>query len=150
MASSSERDEVMETTLIRHPQLTVQVETGSEGPRHDPYHFVETHVTTPNGTTVLHEGLGTWLKFNGKEFPTRQEHKGNYEAYELHLRNELFPRCTGWTITQLNRIGRRISNRCKCGSQRFIWESGYPGETFKVCVACHKIVASTFSRSAIE
>ena len=57
----------METTLINHPRLKVRVETGSEGPRYDPYAFKETTIKANGKKVVLHEGLGDWLKIDDQE-----------------------------------------------------------------------------------
>lgn len=40
--------------------------SGSEGPAHDPYGFVEYSVTTNGRTVKLHCGLGTFLTVNGR------------------------------------------------------------------------------------
>ena len=39
----------MQQTLVNHPRLHVVRQTGSEGPRHDPYRYEELHAETPDG-----------------------------------------------------------------------------------------------------
>ncbi len=43
----------------------VDVRTGSEGPRQDPYHFEEISVDGRAGCVELHVGLGAWLSLGG-------------------------------------------------------------------------------------
>ena len=53
-------------------QQGIRVRHGTEGPRHDPYSFVEITVTRLNGTVIVgHFGLLNWIKVNEKEFPFR-------------------------------------------------------------------------------
>jgi hypothetical protein len=135
--------------LLNHPKLSMELQHGSEGPQYDPYSFQEIIVRTPQGRTVLHEGLGSWLKFNGKE--VKRLPGQDYDAYERMLRDEAFPSCTGFTVTQLHRIARKLRSRCaQCGSRDFHYESGFPGETFEVCSRCNHIVSTSFNISAIE
>lgn len=51
---------------VRMPEgFELDVRTGSEGPSHDPYGFVEYRVTTPDGLRVVfHDGLGEELTVN--------------------------------------------------------------------------------------
>ena len=46
---------------------------GSEGPRHDPYGYVEVQFTKQHGTVIeAHIGdLSAWIKVNGKKLPIR-------------------------------------------------------------------------------
>lgn len=56
----------------KHFVRTLHLRTGSEGPRHDPYHFDEYTVSTPEFTVTAHMGLGSSLSIDGEEV-TRDE-----------------------------------------------------------------------------
>lgn len=138
----------MHEVLINHPKLQFEHRTGSEGPRHDPYHYDEWHVTTPKGEVVLHEGLGTWLKVNGKEL--EHDRRFSYNDWERYLRETAFPIYTGYPLGQLQRLAHRIKSRCReCGSRDFRSEAGYPGEYFDVCEKCGHIQGGYFNESEV-
>ena len=138
----------MEETMIDHPRLRVQHRTGAEGPHHDPYSYDEWCVKTPKGEVVLHSGLGTWMKVNGKEL--KQDNRFTYDEWEKYLHETAFEIYTGYTLPQLQRIATRIKSRCrKCGGRSFHSEAGYPGEYFDVCDGCGHIQASQFYESEI-
>lgn len=134
----------MERQMIRHPRLTVGCRTGSEGPQHDPYSYEELTVETPHGKTTLHEGLAVWVKHNGH----RLEFYGEKEEVEAWY---TFVKLTGYTRAQLERIERKLTERCrKCGSRDTTWMRGLPGEHFEICANCRNMVGSYFCRSEIE
>ena len=135
----------MHTTLFNHPRLSVQVETGSEGPRHDPYAYREITIVTPLGTLILHEGLGDWFKMNGKRIaPDDLEQPSTYYR-------SLIQYCTGYTLEQIERIGRKLKSRCRhCGGRDFEHSPGFPGEYFEICVDCNNIHDTHFNISEIE
>ncbi len=131
-------------TIINHPTFKVVRRTGSEGPRHDPYHFEELHVETRDGKTVLHEGLGLWLK---------HECRSGYKLTEnrVHCVHDVFKAMTGYSTSQIDRIAIRLQSRCrKCGCRDFDDVRGYPGETLYQCVDCKHINGSSQDYSAIE
>ena len=131
----------MEQLLFKHPRLSVRIKTGNEGPGWDPYSYTEYHVHTPRGKTVLHEGLGDWMTFDGEKYE---------DVFHENLR-KVFTRMIGFSVEQLERIARKLNSKCrKCGGREFDCESGYPGETFEICHTCGHIQSSRFSRSAIE
>jgi hypothetical protein len=135
--------------MIKHPRLDVIKTTGSEGPHHDPYAYTEWHVTTDKHEVILHTGLGMWIKFDGTQWGKPADM--DYDAWEKHMYEVIFPQYVGFTVEQLERIYRRLDSRCKsCGGTDFTWESGYPGEELKVCVDCNHINGGTFDRSAVE
>lgn len=139
----------MDHTAISHQRLTVNVSTGCEGPRHDPYSYTETEVVVPGATVLLHEGLGTWMKVNGEKVEAPKDL--SHDEREKWLREEAFPDATGFTKAQLERIANRLSSRCrKCGGKSFHTESGYPGEHFDVCDSCGHIQNTSFSISDVE
>lgn len=115
----------------------IQIQTGSEGPRHDPYGYTETTVTRSGGDVVtLHEGLGEWVEVNGKRF--------DQSCYEI------FEHVAGITPRIAERVYDRRRSTCQnCGSRDLGAKRGYPGETFYICMRCDNIVHVDFDRSAI-
>ena len=133
----------MEETLINHPRLRASRRTGSEGPRHDPYHFEELRVDTPAGSTVLHGGLAEWIKHEG--------HRMDWYDQDPQKITDVFEKLTGYSVEFIERVARRLASRCRrCGGRDFHEESGYPGETFTVCDGCSDVVGTRFCQSAIE
>jgi hypothetical protein len=127
---------------------TIEIRTGSEGPRHDPYSYTEITVTRSNGGWAkYHAGLGEWLVvgIGGEE----RKMNGSPE----YLRN-MFELVVGITPEGAERAVHRMdANRIrhhKCGHKHLEWVSGYPGESFLQCGKFHDILDSTFNRSAIE
>jgi hypothetical protein len=136
-------------TLIDHPKLRVSVKTGSEGPRHDPYAFKEITVVQPDGTTVLHEGLGVWLRSSGRKVKPPASMK--YEDQERWCRSTAFVTLTGYTIEQLERMNRKLKSRCrKCGSREVEYQNGFPGEHFECCAKCGNVLSTHFNISEVE
>ena len=114
----------METTLINHPRLKVRVETGSEGPRYDPYAFKETTIKANGKKVVLHEGLGDWLKIDGQEVePPKFIGKFSITYREQAAsawRRAAVEDVAGYSLEQIERIARKLSSRCKkCGGKEF-------------------------------
>lgn len=143
--------------MINHPKLRVEKRNGAEGPKHDPYGYEEIHATVPGRQVILHQGLGTWLKVGPEKAPSRQlrELQFPYEPghYEQHERACLakFEELVGFTIPQLERMQRKLNERCrKCGSRGTHTEHGYPGEYLEVCDYCGHINGSYFCPSEIE
>jgi hypothetical protein len=133
----------MRHTMFSHPRLRVELIRGTEGPRHDPYGYDEYHATTPNGTFILHEGLGTWLKGDGERITAHND------VAESDLRRT-WEHLVGFTIAQINRISARLHSRCrKCGCKRSHVEHGYPGEYLYVCDDCGNIIDADFNESAV-
>jgi len=132
----------MQTNLLDHPKLKVRLRTGSEGPRHDPYSYTELTVVQPHGTTVLHNGLGVWLKSDDHD--VKPPSYLGHDEQEAWLRDTGFRTLTNYTVEQLERMARKLKSRCKCGGKSFHSECGYPGETFDVCDSCGDIHDSFF------
>lgn len=139
----------MEENTINHPRLRVSVKTGSEGPSHDPYAYTEYHVDTPAGTTILHEGLVTWLQHNDYKIEPATT---NFNEYERWMREDGFQMCTGYRLEALDRISRHLAARCSNCRIRAGWqtETGYPGEYLYVCENCGHIRGGYFNHSEIE
>lgn len=138
----------MQHTMMHHPRLRVVRSTGSEGPKHDPYSFEEYQITTPQGKLVLHFGLGTWARFQDQ--PILLDRIQDENACVKLLRGNITREATGYTLTQIERIARKLTERCRCGSKEFESASGFPGEHFTVCCKCGNVVDSFFCRSEVE
>jgi len=121
---------------------SVDIRTGTEGPRHDPYGYEELTVTSERcGTVTLHEGLGCWLRVNGA-----CANEGDHDRCVA-----LFEHVCGITAKAARRAYERLRNRCQncgCTDQRAL--SGYPGETLYLCVRCDAVVHVDFNEAAIR
>lgn len=121
---------------------SIDIKTGTEGPRHDPYGYEEITVTRPNGDVItLHQGLVEWVQVNNS-----QRH-GNRRTASCRKVFEFFAGCTPEVA---RRAYERVQYTCKsCGRSDLRCVSGYPGETFNVCIHCDTVVSSDFNESAI-
>lgn len=145
----------MRHTVINHPRLCMSIRTGSEGPRHDPYSYTETTIQTDGGEVLIHEGLGEYVKVDGKmvELPSWLNglNWDTKEMVERLWREHIVEQITGYSRKQLDRIQRRLESHCKrCGGKRFHCEEGYPGESFTVCDTCNNVNNTYFYLSAVE
>lgn len=125
----------------------IHVRTGSEGPRHDPYHYEEVTVQRPDGRKVtLHVGLGVWAE--AENAVLRERTDSPQEAYHM------FERYAGVPVYVAERAYRSLPMRRlkahPCGLQHIVDVNGFPGETLTVCGKCGHVVDSHFDRSAIE
>lgn len=137
----------MESTLINTPKLVVTVRTGQEGPKHDPYSFVEYEAEMPTTSLEAHLGLGFWVRTNGG--PKINITGWNYDRDEQFL-NDLFRHATGYTIRQLIRFRDAAKSRCTAGGRHnTIPMNGFPGESFEVCTKCNRVVDSFFDHASI-
>lgn len=122
----------------------VTFRSGTEGPRHDPYHYDETTITTPGLQVTFHCGLSTYLMVNGN---ITRAHTPD-ERRELWQR---FAELTGGTPEQWQHWQARRDSKCRqCGNKRLTWVAGHPGETLKYCGKCHHVAATHFDRSVVE
>lgn len=124
---------------------SVTVRNGTEGPRHDPYSYVEYTVTRPGfDTTIIHSGLDVWLQ--------RGSERTNCTNVRIDMLNAMFEDACGFTFKQIERIVRKAeearyrTHRSHGGVE---WHSGYPGETFCMCLGCGECIESTFNEGAI-
>jgi hypothetical protein len=124
---------------------TISLRCGSEGPRHDPYHFNELTVEGRNGTTTLHLGLAVWCK--NDKLKLRVD---NDEAFKL------FERCVGVSSEVAHKAYeykeyvlpyKLHSLKCDAAMENV---HGFPGETFDHCPKCGATAGYHFNRSAIE
>ena len=125
---------------------------GSEGPRHDPYGFVEfTLVYREGRIATLHVGLGVWLQI-------LQEGRPIIEVVgEELLRDDIMRGNLGMTLHEITEEWERQEgppNACpSCGTDahEFVESSGYVGEILLSCPKCHRIVwAQQVTKSMIE
>jgi hypothetical protein len=126
---------------------TITVRTGTEGPRHDPYHFEEVTVERDDGRKVtLHLGLAVWSEASGGPLPERTDS----EPDAFHM----FERYSGVSYVAMMKAYRAIPLRRmkahRCGMKYFRDVDGYPGETMTVCGKCGDVIDSYFDRSAVE
>ena len=118
---------------------SIDVARGSEGPKHDPYSYVEVVVARADGRVArYHGGLIEWCEVNG----VRVEHDDAGPTFESAV---------GIASTDAVDCFYRARSRCReCGCRQLHDESGFPGETFSVCDRCGAIVCTDFNMSAIE
>jgi hypothetical protein len=115
---------------------------GSEGPRHDPYHYEEVTIHGRAGEVTAHFGLGSWIRHNGE----RRMGPDVYVDVE-------FMKLTGIHPDVAFRLYRTLPYRRHarvCCGRSFSAQPGYPGETLYVCDKCEEIVDSHFNLSVVE
>ena len=141
----------------------IDITHGSEGPTHDPYSYSEITFTKTDGAVVLlHEGLAVWCEIT----PPGGRHRARMgsllrrspgpETVRIEDEDEAeaaFERETGIRLADAERLYRRATEpkRCRdCGSKRWEWHSGYPGETMRTCADCGHVSHTEMNYSAIE
>jgi hypothetical protein len=116
--------------------MKLQMESGSEGPAHDPYAYTEYTILYRDGRIVtLHLGLDEWLRVNDEEvagFRAGPDAQASFEAM------------TQLTVRRFEKSYERINgpySRCPdCGSSQLSWFSGYVGEEMQHCDSCRRII----------
>ena len=148
----------------RSASSLLEMRTGSEGPRHDPYSYTEYSITRKGITTVLHLGLGCWLQveIDGKRFGERVQPDYHYWRENHIYLNEMgkadnmaeaeviarFEKaCGGLRLRKFEDLMHRPKS-C-CSKPRLDWQAGYPGESLCVCRNCGKVVDGSFNEAAI-
>lgn len=118
----------------------IRIRTGSEGPRHDPYHYTELTVWRLGHVWRLHTGMGVWLQKDGSHW------EGDEEKLIQQFINE-----TGADPGQWAHWYYQARHRCRqCGTRELESHDGFPGETLTTCPKCKIIVYSDINWSAIE
>lgn len=119
---------------------SIDIKSGSEGPRHDPYSYSEITVTRESGSTVcIHFGLIEWIEVNGIRSDC------DYETAA-----EIFEDLAGISVEVAQKVYERRASTCgKCGSTDLREQSGYPGETLSFCERCDAMVHYHFNEAAI-
>lgn len=135
----------MMQTLINTPNLRVTLRTGSEGPKHDPYHYDEYEFKTPAGLAYIHDGLARYLRIGSKRIELNSERCSDPMVLEQYAKM-----ICGYTLTQIRRFAERRKARCpKGGAHQLRSMPGMPGETFAVCTKCDDVVDSYFNLSEV-
>lgn len=134
---------------VKTSRGTLEIKTGTEGPRHDPYSYTEYSIILPDGREVtMHEGLGEYLKVDGEVVTT------GYDNYHKMLQE--FIRLTGIDPHQVEKYRERAKFKRATGScpeggkHKAVWQHGHPGEHLLICQKCDEILDSRFVRSEIE
>ncbi len=134
---------------------SIAIETGSEGPKHDPYGWEEVTVTRSNGDEVtLHSGLGSWVAVNGERFAYAQPITLDLidgEKEEWRLLCKKFEEVAGCSPDAARKAYGRVRYTCsKCGAFDDVEEmQGFPGETLAKCRQCGCVVYCDFNEAAI-
>jgi len=119
---------------------------GVEGPKYDPYGWVEYTLLVNGKRFVYHLGLAEWIRLpNNKRIDMTIKRNGK-------IIDKIFEKLTGLNFLGLEKAWERIHNpkKCKkCGSKKRKWMNGFPGETLEVCGKCDRIIYSHFDESAI-
>jgi len=129
---------------------SIQIETGSEGPTHDPYAWEEITVCRPNGTEVtIHYGLDNWVRVDEGE-KLRPEWDDAKLQQDLDSIDRVFETHAGCTPAVAHKAYQRVQYMCKkCGVSDLDEVGGMPGETMNVCRQCGNVVSVDFNLSAI-
>jgi hypothetical protein len=117
---------------------TVSIDSGAEGPMHDPYSWTELTVYTKGHAVVLRCGLGVDLTIDSLRIL----------GDEKQLFAE-FIRVTGADPQQWEEWYYRARSRCKCGCRETRSMGGYPGDHYEICVKCGDVVSYDFNPQAI-
>jgi hypothetical protein len=85
---------------------------GSEGPRHDPYGFIEVKVVRNGRKVIFHQGLGEWLSVDGVMEEKAKRPRGDL-AFESddEFRVRRFKEATGWDLQMVLRAIEMADNR---------------------------------------
>ena len=127
---------------------TVSYNSGSEGPRHDPYHYDEVTIDRKNGDVVtIHMGLAAWCK-------VKRHGKTVFQVDGETAAQTLFEWYAGITFhkaigLQYTLFRRRVKYHA-CGTRFLKSVSGYPGESFTICDNCGAHLDYHFNRSVVE
>ena len=124
----------------------VGIKHGSEGPRHDPYSYIEFRWTKGDRVVVLHQGLANWVEVGGIK------HEGSGATYQS-LPVEIFEKETGLSVDEIYQAmhegdGERVICE-QCTSKDIEWVNGHPGEKFLQCNSCGHVLITDFNEGAI-
>lgn len=122
--------------------------TGSEGPKHDPYHYDEITVETGGVRITLHSGLMVWLDIETPIEKVRQDLFGS----DYDNGDHIFECLTGYHPSQWLKWHEDARSRCRqCGNhKKFRYGRGYVGETVTICGVCGNVICDDFHISMIE
>lgn len=117
----------------------LDMRNGTEGPRHDPYSFIE-YIFEGEQKVTLHLGLAEWVAVDGKKLgvPDPVEMFKVFTTFSPHQFEKAYQKLHG------------PKQRCPhCSGKSFDWVSGYPRESLQICSSCENIVYCDFNESAI-
>ena len=117
--------------------------SGTEGPRHDPYHWDEWQLIHYDKRAIYTLHLGLVVRYDrNNETMEMQDEQDAVEQFIID---------TGMHMDQWDKAGQKLRSRCrKCGNHRYFMNiDGMPGETMIQCVPCGHIVDVEFNESAV-
>ena len=120
--------------------------TGSEGPRHDPYHYDEYTLTRSDGRkSTVHLGLAQWMTYFDGRVTRRFD-----DPYPVIASK--FEAVMGISLKSAAHIPRQLYDRKlrKHHKHDTQWVKGYPGEELLYCNTCGTVIDSCFNWSVIE
>ena len=125
----------------------IELRSGREGPRHDPYHYDELTLRRSDGRwATVHIGLAEWMEY----FDGRVKRRFEDSATVLNFKFEAVMGVSTRTVYRaLHEIGARRIRNHKCGQRHLDWVSGYPGEELLYCNECGTVLDSSFNLSAV-
>lgn len=129
---------------------SITIKTGSEGPKHDPYHYEQITVRRSSGDEIVYHcgGLSEWLEVRANDRVIRA---AGYDETEECRR--LFEAYVGVSYEVAVKAYRSLPwRRLKahpCGLQFICDVPGYPGETLTVCGKCGHVIDGHMDMSAI-
>lgn len=129
---------------IKDTGIEISVDTGSEGPKHDPYGYTEVTVYFEDRTVTVHSGLVVWHEIRYSDGPFHRIHCPYEEA------ERLFEKETGVSIEKAHRLWEQRQTYCgDCETSDYSERAGYPGETFIVCNHCGGVISSQLNLGAV-
>jgi len=119
---------------------SVDIRYGQEGPRHDPYGYVEYEIyqefdTVPPVFITVHIGLVEYAEINGRRVDIDSDSFSCIATMDVRTFCSLVERAKA----------RRITVCRKCGSRKLEQARGYPGEIIVYCSECGSVCDSEIS-----
>lgn len=123
--------------------MNIYYDSGTEGPKHDPYHYEEWTVETTGGVTIIgHFGLMEWVKVD-EVIKVRGE--GAVKVFEAFV---------GMSMYKMQKAYDKVHSfkECpQCHSPKYLeWQEGHPGESLLCCTRCKIILTSEVNLSEVE
>jgi hypothetical protein len=126
----------------------IEIRSGSEGPRHDPYSYQEITVTRQDGReAMIHLGLAAWMTYWDGRIQRKfdDQHEVLFNKFEA---------CIGINPAAAAKVLEKArSNKIRhhaCGHKHLHEVEGFPGETLLHCSKCGSILDGDFNLSVIE
>lgn len=119
----------------------VDTKHGCEGPRHDPYSYIEITVKTNIRTVILHSGLAEWVEVDGVREDLSEE-----ECLKRFYELTGFSNYLAIEKAMEKRVLREMNPCCKKYAE---WAEGFPGESLLICQKCKKVLDYSFNEAAV-